>query len=220
MNFTNMNLTIQNIINQKYGMIYALNNAKKKFWDGSYLYGKYFNLKKINFISVYIKNTKNWEIKEEIGDFYRELSYLLYLASKSLYENNYNAIIEDLDNFFQMNYKKNNKTLINTLFMNAFYFLYNNYDKTFMKFIVDLKNNVRNDLLNYLNKGQWKIFIFDIFWVTLDFLIFLGAFLIFGFFNKNIFQIILSLFYNDNNSKISKNSEKNKYENYYMKKKN
>ena len=219
MNFTNMNLTIQNIINQKYGMIYALNNAKKKFWDGTYLYGKYFNLKKINFFSVCIKNTKNWEIKEEICDFFRELSYLLYLASKSLYENNYNVIIEDLDNFFQMNYKKNNKTLINTLFMNAFYFLYNNYDKTFMKFIVDLKNNVRNDLLNYLNKGQWKIFIFDIFWVTLDFLIFLGAFLIFGFFNKNIFQIILSLFYNDNNSKISKNSEKNKYENYYMKKK-
>ncbi len=219
MNFTNMNLTYKDFINQKIEILYALNNAKKKFWDGITYYDKYINGNRINLLSVYIKNSKNWEIKEEKGDFFPELSYLLYLIAKSLNEKNKEGLIEDLNNFFQMNYKKNYSTIINSSFMKAFYFLYNNYDKNFMTLITGLKIDVRNDLINYLKKGQWKIFIFDIFWVALDFFIFLGAFLIFHYFNKNIFQIILSLFYNDNKCKISKNSEKNKYENFYMKKK-
>ena len=219
MNFTNINLPLEDFINQKIEILYSLNNAKKKFWDGSRDYYKYINENRINLFSFYLKNSKNYEIKEELSDIFPELSYLLYLIAQSLYENNKEGLIEDLNNFFQMNYKRNYKIIINTSFMNAFYFLYNNYDKNFMNLLIRLKIDVRNDLLNYLNKGQWKIFIFDIIWVTLDFFIFLGAFLIFGYFNKNIFQIILSLFYNDNKCKISKNSEKNKYENFYMKKK-
>ena len=70
--------------------------------------------------------------------------------------------------------------------------------------MTELKEKVSYDLFNYLSKGQRKIYLFDILWIIIDIFIFIDAFFIFNYFNRNIFKIIISLYYNGN--KISKNS--------------
>ena len=216
---TEMNLTKENYHLHIYSTIYFLQDAKIRFWNGAFMYDKYLSKNRINILfSNFIKNTKNWEIKIESSDFFPELNYILFLVTQSLNEKfNLKKFEEDINQLFHKNYLKNPKKFINTFFMKSFFYLYNNFNLNFNVMMSELKEKISSDLFNYLSKGQRKIYLFDILWIVIDIFIFIDAFFIFNYFNRNIFKIIISLFYNGN--KISKNSEKNKYENFYMKKK-
>ena len=216
---TEMNLPKENYNLHIYSTIYFLQDAKIRFWNGAFMYDKYLSKNRINILfSNFIKNTKNWEIKNESSDFFPELNYILFLVTQSLNEKfilkNFE---EDINQLFHKNYLKNPKKFINTFFMKGLFYLYNNFNLNFNVMMTELKEKVSYDLFNYLSKGQRKIYLFDILWIIIDIFIFIDAFFIFNYFNRNIFKIIISLFYHGN--KISKNSEKNKYENFYMKKK-
>lgn len=180
-------------------------------------YNEQLNLKNFSLVQnqTFFKIVGNWETYSYKSDYFSEIYYAVYLANIEIREKDITNMQKDIAQLFFNNYFQNLKQPIYSSFIQVFFYINTNISRSLGDILNSLSNEVGEKLKEFLDNQKFIQFL--ILFLLLGFIVsfFMISLLIFFKFNKRIYKLIVSMFFNDNIH--SKNDFINKNEDYYIK---
>ena len=214
----NLSITTENLIEYLKLTASDLINSSKEYYA---LMTKYEINYKVNYLQYtegfYTKVGLSWKNETYESDMFTEYYYINYYINK-FNEDNENDIKDDLELLFFQKYLNNESTLIKSNFAKILFFLVVNFENSFRKTLDTIYYTLYDEMLKYLNNSLKNVILMEILWGIGCISMFLSIFILYCFFNRNLFIYIISMFFNE--KKENNNLElKNLPENLYMKQK-
>ena len=211
------NLSITNDELKEYLRLLAsdLISSAKEYYDFMAMFAVKYELNFLPYTQAsYIKVGLSWKNESFESDMFKEYYYINYYINK-FNEDNENDIKYDIELLFNQKYLLNETIIIRTNFARVVYFLVTNFDITFRNTLDSLYYILLDENFIFLDKSLNKIIIMEIFWCIGCISIFLSIFILYFYYNKNLFIYMIKMFFNK--MKEKNNLKKNITENLYMK---
>lgn len=187
------------------------------FYKSLVHYNELFYLANFSLIQnqTYYKIIRNWQVYQYNSNYFSELYYAVYLSHIGIKENNITNLINDVNQVFFNKYLKDPTQQTYSSFIQIFFYINTNMYHSIQSILSSLNIEIINKLSDYLKAHKLSQFL--VLFLLIGWLIsFFGvSILIFFKYNKGIFRVIVSMFFDENIH--SKNDFMNKAENHFMK---
>ena len=214
----NLSITTENLIEYLKLTASDLINSSKEYYALMALYEINYKINYLKYTNgIYTKVGLSWKNETYESDMFTEYYYVNYYINK-FNEDNEEEIKNDLELLFHRKYLNYETTPIKTNFARILFFLVVNFESTFRYTLDTIYYALLDEMYNFLDNSLNKIMLMEIFWGIGCILMFLSIFILYIFFNRNLFMYVISMFFYEKKENNNLNL-KNLPENLYMKQK-
>lgn len=212
-----MNVTNEESFNYLLTTTQSLEESVISMYKSMLYYNEQLNLKNLSLVQnqTFFKIVGNWETYSYNSDYFSEIFYTVYLANIEIREKDVTNMKKDIDILFSKNFLTNLKQTINSSFIQVFFYVNTNISLSLGNIISSLLNEVGEKLKDFLKTQKFMQFLILFLLLGLIVSFFMVSLIIFLKFNKRIYKLIVSMFFDDNLH--SKSNLINKNEDFYMK---